>query len=112
MTLGSPFIIISGVRSGREAHKITGGRAVQLPIVAGVSSGDFCFDLVDFGHRRLRFIQDFSNCTQAPPALGLAAKMAMHLGRRAGRRWSVECSAHFVVAQHIARTYDHGSEAG
>jgi len=56
-------------------------------------------------------VHDPTNGARTPPALGAAAEAAIDLTRGARGIPGAERRAHVVVAQHVARTDDHGDPA-
>ena len=60
---------------------------------------------------RGRLVHDSADGTRAPPTLGAAAEAAIDLTGRAWCLLGCERRADIVVAQHVARTDDHGDPA-
>src|SRR2546429_9163185 len=58
--------------------------------------------------RRDRIVHDAADGARATAALGAAAEAAIDLPGRSWRLLGADCRAHVVVAQHVARTDDHG----
>src|SRR5207253_7429442 len=62
------------------------------------------------GGRRSGLVHDAADGARATAALGAAAEAAIDLPGVSWRRLAAERRAHVVVAQHVARTDDHGEE--
>src|SRR5262249_46172738 len=60
------------------------------------------------GGHRSGLVHDASDGARAAAALGAAAEAAIDLPRVSRRRVAAERRSHVVVAQHVARTDDHG----
>ena len=55
-----------------------------------------------------RVVHDPADSSRAAAALGATPEATIDLTRTARRLLGVECNAHVVVTQHVARTDDHG----
>src|SRR5215469_5071668 len=124
MTLASPCMVRIPDSSGR----ITDRRSGMSPKRAGATRGDRGHarpkrrlsndDLVALrsacaaaAGRRDRVVHDAADGARATAALGAAAEAAIDLPGGSWRLLGADHRAHVVVAQHVARTDDHGGLA-